>query len=210
MTTAVSVPTVHIIDDDEAVLDSLSLLLETVGVPHKGYLNAQVFLEEFAGDSFDRVNGCVVLDVRMPFISGIECQQKLSEMGSKLPIIFVTGYADVPMAVEAMKNGAIDFIEKPFREQTLLDAINRALQSSVAQQKSQNDLLQIEKRVESLTERELQVLKKIVEGKANKVIAIELHLSQRTVEIHRAKVMEKMQADSLAHLIKMTLQSQQK
>lgn len=209
MSTAKQDPVVHIIDDDEAVLDSLSLLLETVGLANRVYLNAELFIKAVNEENFDKFNGCVVLDVRMPIMSGIECQQKLNALGCKLPIIFITGYADVPMAVEAMKNGAIEFIEKPFREQTLLDAINRGLQTSVVQQKNQSDLQQVEQRMASLTERETQVLNKIVEGKANKVIAVELHLSQRTVEIHRAKVMDKMQADSLAHLIKMTLQVQQ-
>jgi len=200
---------VHIIDDDAAVLDSLSLLLETVGIKNAVYTDAEQFLNAYQNEQFDKNNGCIVLDVRMPIISGIECQQKLNDLGSTLPIIFITGYADVPMAVEAMKKGAIEFIQKPFREQALLDAIQRALQFNEIQLKTLHDIEEIAHRIASLSEREKQVLDKIVEGKANKVIAAELHLSQRTVEIHRANVMEKMHADSLAHLIKMALQIEQ-
>ena len=197
--------TVHIVDDDVAVLDSLSMLLETIGINNCTYENAQLFLDEFKTNALGNSIGCIVLDIRMPLMSGIECQHQLQELGNTLPIIFITGHGDVPMAVEAMKHGAMEFIQKPFREQELLDAIQKALLLS---EKSANQLTRKEdilERAKKLTTRETQIMKNIVAGKANKVIAIDLNLSQRTVEIHRANVMEKMQAASLAELVKMAV-----
>ena len=121
-------PTVHIVDDDIAVLDSLSMLLETIGVDNKTYANAHTFLEYYQAEELQHSLGCIVLDIRMPLMSGIECQHQLQSLNNELPIIFITGHGDVPMAVEAMKNGAMEFIQKPFREQELLDAIQRAIQ----------------------------------------------------------------------------------
>ena len=141
----------------------------------------------------------------MPVISGIECQHRLEQMGCSMPIIFVTGHGDVPTAVEAMKQGAIEFIQKPFREQQLIDAIQKALQINLKSQKRIEKVQETQAKLKLLTNREVQILEAVVSGKANKVIAIELHLSQRTVEIHRAHVMEKMGVKSLAELVKIVI-----
>ena len=150
--------------------------------------------------------GCLVLDIRMPGMSGLELQQKLNEKHSILPIIFITGHGDVPMAVEAMQAGAVDFIQKPFRDQDLIDRINQALEKDSSNRAALGERNDIRRRLETLTPREREVLDLVVHGKANKVIAGDLKLSQRTVEIHRARVMEKMQASSLAHLVRMVLE----
>lgn len=198
-------PLVHIIDDDEAVLDSLSLLLDSVNIPHKAYSSAVVFFDQYCESELAELSGCVVLDIRMPGISGIECQQKLNTFKCNMPIIFLTGHGDVPMAVEAMKRGAVEFIQKPFREQLLLDCIQDALASNQLSQAKLKQTATIQKRLGSLSTREKQVLEQIIDGQANKVIADALCLSQRTIEIHRANVMEKMQASSLAELVKMVV-----
>jgi FixJ family two-component response regulator len=148
----------------------------------------------------------MVLDIRMPGMSGLELQQELVARHSLLPIIFITGHGDVPMAVEAMQAGAVDFIQKPFRDQDLLDRINQALEKDALGRRMLAERAQIHRRRETLTPREREVLAMIVAGKANKVIAGDLNLSQRTVEIHRARVMEKMGAHSLAHLVRMAMQ----
>lgn len=193
--------TVYIVDDDEAVRDSLSLLLKSVGIPCKTFENATAFLN----GGVDQHAGCLVLDIRMPGLSGLELQQQLKETGNTLPIIFITGHGDVPMAVEAMKQGAVEFIQKPFREQDLLDCINRALQDNSAQQGDQAEIQRIRERLATLTPREREVMQMVIDGKANKVIAFDLNLSQRTVEIHRAHVMEKMGVRSLAELVRMVI-----
>jgi FixJ family two-component response regulator len=200
-----SAPMVYIIDDDEAVLDSLSLLLDSVGIDNTIYASAQLFLDAIQQRSIKAISGCIVLDIRMPGMSGLECQLKLKELECPLPIIFITGHGDVPMAVQAIKKGALEFIQKPFREQELLDCIQRALQENQASQKLAAYALEIEMRIQSLTQREQQVMQQVIAGQANKVIASELNLSQRTIEIHRANVMEKMQAQSLAELVTMVL-----
>jgi two-component system response regulator FixJ len=195
-------PTVFVVDDDAAVRDSLRLLLKSVGLPVEVFESAQDFLD---ADRDDRP-GCLVLDIRMPGMSGLELQVKLNERHSILPIIFITGHGDVPMAVEAMQAGAVDFIQKPFRDQDLLDRINQALEKDAGSRRMLAERNMIRKRLESLTPREREVLDLVVAGKANKVIAGDLNLSQRTVEIHRARVMEKMEAHSLAHLVRMVLE----
>ena len=157
------------------------------------------FLANFKPDD----PGCLVLDIRMPEMSGLEVQQQLNRMGCMLPIIFITGHGDVPMAVQAMKAGAFEFIQKPFRDQDLLDKINDALRHDAENRKNVARRAEVLRRLESLTPRERQVMDLVVEGGANKVIAIDLGLSERTVEIHRAKVMEKMGARSVAHLVKL-------
>tara|TARA_R110002012_G_scaffold40734_3_gene112115 strand:- start:694 stop:1332 length:639 start_codon:yes stop_codon:yes gene_type:complete len=192
---------VHIIDDDEAVLDSLSMLLDSVGVQNAIYDNAQTFLNSFSVNEISMLSGCIVLDIRMPGMSGMECQQRLEALKCPLPIIFITGHGDVPMAVEAMKKGAIEFIQKPFREQVLLDCIQHALEVNRNNQQRTLHALEVEKRCKSLTDRENEVMHRVIAGQANKVIASELNLSQRTVEIHRANVMDKMQVKSLAELV---------
>jgi two-component system response regulator FixJ len=200
-----SPPMVHVVDDDEAVLDSVGMLLDSIGLVNTCYKDVQLFLDAYSEASFDKHNGCILLDIRMPFISGIECQHRLEKMGSRMPIVFVTGHGDVPTAVEAMKNGAAEFIQKPFREQVLIDAIQKALQVNQRDQKRLDKVEQTQTKLASLTQRETQILDAIVTGKANKVIAFELHLSQRTIEIHRAHVMEKMEVKSLAELVKVVI-----
>jgi two-component system response regulator FixJ len=194
-------PTVHVIDDDDGMRQALSLLLSTVGYKTAVFANPTDFLAQFDPDT----HGCLVLDIRMPGMSGLELQQHLNRTGSMLPVIFITGHGDVPMAVQAMKEGAFEFIQKPFRDQDLLDRINHALRQDAENRDSLARRADVVRRVESLTPRERQVMAMVVDGAANKVIAIDLNLSERTVEIHRAKVMEKMGARSVAHLVKLQL-----
>jgi two-component system, LuxR family, response regulator FixJ len=151
--------------------------------------------------------GCLILDIRMPEMSGLEVQQRLNRAGAMLPVIFITGHGDIPMAVQAMKEGAFQFIQKPFRDQELLDHINHALQLDSDNRAALAHRADVKQRIETLTPREKQVFERVVAGEANKVMAIDLGLSERTVEIHRARVMEKMSARSVAHLVKMYLSS---
>ncbi len=198
-------PTVFLVDDDEAVRDSLGLLMKSVGLTSRSFASATEFLAEYDSDR----PGCLVLDIRMPGMSGMELQQKLIEMRAILPIIFITGHGDIPMAVEAMQRGAVDFIPKPFRDNELLDRINKALEDDRQNRDTLLEREDVEKRIAKLTPREKQVLELVVQGKANKVIAGDLEVSQRTVEIHRARMMEKMQSRSVAHLVRMVMQVQQ-
>ena len=193
--------TVFVVDDDEAVRASLKLLLKTLGLPAQTYASAQEFLATFDA----RRGGCLVLDIRMPGMSGLELQEELNARGAILPIIFITGHGDVPMAVEAMQRGAMDFLQKPFRDQDLLDRISEALAKDRAGRELLGNRERIRARVAGLTPREREVMALVTQGKANKVIAADLDLSQRTVEIHRAHVMEKMGANSLAHLVRMAI-----
>ena len=194
-------PCVFVVDDDDAVRSSLRLLLKSVGQPAEAFGSAQAFLDAFDPDR----PGCLVLDIRMPGMSGLELQQKLNAMHAITPIVFITGHGDVPMAVEAMQNGAVDFIQKPFRDQDLLDRINQALEKDKANRTGLLARDEIRRRMATLTPREREVLDLVTQGKANKVVAGDLDVSQRTVEIHRARVMEKMEASSLAHLVRMVL-----
>ena len=198
-------PIVFLVDDDEAVRDSLGLLMKSVALTSRSFASADEFLAEYDPES----PGCLVLDIRMPGMSGMELQQKLIEMRAILPIIFITGHGDIPMAVEAMQRGAVDFIPKPFRDHELLDRINKAIEDDRENRDALVEREEVEKRVEKLTPREKQVMELVVQGKANKVIAGDLEVSQRTVEIHRARVMEKMQVRSLAQLVRMVMQIQQ-
>jgi len=191
--------TVYIVDDDQAIRHAMELLMRSVGLDYEIFHSADDFL---SGHTNERA-GCLVLDIRMPGLGGLELQEKLNEMGSTLPIIFITGHGDVPMAVEAMQNGAVDFIQKPFRDQELLDRIGEALKADQARRSAREKKAEVRDRIEKLTNRERQVLDLVVTGKPNKVIAYELGVSQRTVEIHRARVMEKMEARSLADLVRM-------
>ena len=188
---------VFIVDDDTAVRRSLGELVRSVGLSTTLFASAAEFLAAVSVASA----GCLVLDIRMPGMSGLELQRELTTRGIKNPIIFITGHGDVAMAVQAMRAGAHDFIEKPFREQVLLDCINAALAKDRARRETSSDLIAFRARVETLTPRERQIMARIVNGQANKVIAIELGLSERTVEIHRAKVMTKTGAHSLAELV---------
>ena len=194
-------PLIYVVDDDEAMRRALDTLLRTVGYATGVFSRPSEFLANFKPDSA----GCLVLDIRMPDMSGLELQQHLNRMGSMLPVIFITGHGDVPMAVQAMKEGAFEFIQKPFRDQDLIDRINHALKYDAENRSTLARRADIQHRLESLTPREMQVMDRVVEGAANKVIAIDLGLSERTVEIHRAKVMEKLGARSVAHLVKLHL-----
>jgi two-component system, LuxR family, response regulator FixJ len=198
------IPTVIVVDDDDAVRTSLRLLLKSVGLPVETHGSAQEFLAAFDADQ----PGCLVLDIRMPGMSGLELQAKLAEEHAIVPIVFITGHGDVPMAVEAMQHGAVDFIQKPFRDQDLIDRINQALDKDKANRDSLQERDAILRRMAQLTPREREVLDLVTVGKANKVIAGDLDVSQRTVEIHRARVMEKMGATSLAHLVRMVIEAQ--
>jgi two-component system, LuxR family, response regulator FixJ len=193
--------TIFVVDDDDGMRRALGTLLSTVGYKTALFALPSEFLARFKADE----PGCLILDIRMPEMSGLEVQQQLNRAGAMLPVIFITGHGDVPMAVQAMKEGAFQFIQKPFRDQELLDHINHALQFDRDNRKDLAVRAEVRRRVETLTPREKQVMDLVVEGQANKVMAIDLGLSERTVEIHRAKVMEKMGARSVAHLVKMNL-----
>src|SRR5579864_4493480 len=194
-------PLVFIVDDDEAVRNSLRLLLKSVGLPTTALASAQEFLATYHPDQ----PGCLVLDVRMPGMSGLELQQQLNLRGAVIPVIFITGHGDIPMAVEAMQQGAFDFLQKPFRDQDLIDRIQRALERDARNRAALAQHRRIRERFESLTPREREVLALMTRGKPNKIMAAELGVSQRTVEIHRGRVMEKSGAASLAQLIRMVL-----
>lgn len=196
-----SEPAVYVVDDDPAIRRAMELLLRSVDLPHRVFATGADFLDHFSSD----LTGCLVLDIRMPGIGGLELQGLLAERGSVLPIIFVTGFGDVPMAVEAIQKGAFDFIEKPFRDQDLLERVVGAMESDEENRRRADVARGIRERIARLTEREHEVFNLVVTGKANKVIAHELGVSQRTVEIHRARVMEKMEARSLAELVRMHL-----
>ncbi len=197
-------PMVFVVDDDDAVRSSLRLLFRSMGLATSCFGSAADFLRSYdAGQP-----GCLVLDVRMPGMSGMELQHELSVRGAMIPVIFITGHGDIPMAVEAMQHGAFDFLQKPFRDQDLLDRVQRALERDAENRQSLRAVDGIRERLDSLTPREREVLQLIVAGKANKVVAGALSVSQRTVEIHRARVMEKMQARSLAQLVRMVMDSE--
>ena len=192
---------VHVVDDDEAVRDSLGILLESAGFSVRTHASPSAFLA-VAGQA---AGGCVVTDVQMPEMDGLELQRQLTAQGSPMPVIVMTGHADVPIAVEAMKAGAVDFLEKPFSDDQLLSAVQGALAASQRAQQEQEAVAATEARLASLTPREREVLDELVLGKANKVIAYDLGASPRTIEVHRARVMEKMGARSLPELVRMTL-----
>ncbi|HEY8052235.1 MAG TPA: response regulator [Steroidobacteraceae bacterium] len=194
-------PIVYVVDDDDGVRNSLRLLAKSVGLNATAFAGAQQFLAGYDPQQ----PGCLVLDVRMPGMSGLELQQLLNLRGAVIPVIFITGHGDVPMAVESMQQGAFDFLQKPFRDQELIDRIQRALQSDRARRNELAQRSRIRERYDSLTPREQEVLALVSAGKANKVMAADLGLSQRTVEIHRARVMQKMGAGSLAQLVRMVL-----
>src|SRR3990167_469642 len=193
--------TVYVVDDDEAVRDSIQLLLQSVDYAVETFESPLNFLKAAPGIQ----SGCLVLDVRMPAMSGLELQQRLKQSGVPIPVIFITGHGDVPMAVQAMQAGAFDFLQKPFRDQDLLDRIGEALAWDCNRSRGGRRQDGIRANLKLLSPREREVLDRVVQGQANKVIAADLELSQRTVEIHRARVMEKMQADSLADLVRMML-----
>jgi two-component system response regulator FixJ len=194
---------VHVVDDDLAVRQSLSFLLASDGLPVRLHESAVAFLDAVK----ETTGGCIVTDVRMPGIDGIEFLRRLKTKGFTLPVIVMTGHADVPLAVEAMKEGAIDFVEKPFDDEMFLAAVRAALARQEENAEQSARATEVKVRMSSLSDREAQVLEGLVAGKANKVIAYDLGISPRTVEIYRANVMTKMQAGSLSELVRMALQA---
>jgi len=193
--------TVHVIDDDEAMRESLAFLLKSAKVPVQTYDNATTFLNQAP----ELTGGCIVTDVRMPGLSGIDLLKRLRELKITVPVIVVTGHGDVPLAVDAMKYGASDFLEKPFDDDILLAAVRTALSQQATDQEHQTQRAEIERRLALLSPRERQVLDGLVAGHANKVIAFDLGISPRTIEIYRANVMTKMEAASLSDLVRMAL-----
>jgi two-component system response regulator FixJ len=192
-------PTVFVVDDDEGVRESLRFLLKSVGLSTKVLGSAAEFLASHDANQ----PGCLVLDVRMPAMSGLELQQQLNLRGDMIPVIFITGHGDIPMAVEAMQHGAFDFLQKPFRDQELIDRLQKALAKDARTRSELKHRAQSLSRFDTLTPREHEVMGLMVRGMPNKIMAAELGVSQRTVEIHRARVMEKTAAGSLAHLVRM-------
>ena len=194
-------PTVFVVDDDESVRGSLRFLLRSAGLESRAFGSAP----EFLGAYDPAQPGCLVLDVRMPGMSGLELQQELNLRGAVIPVIFITGHGDVPMAVEAMQHGAHDFLQKPFRDEDLIERVQRALAKDAKARAALEEHKAIREHLDSLTPREREVLALMVRGKPNKIMAHELGVSQRTVEIHRARVMEKSGASSLAELVRMVM-----
>jgi FixJ family two-component response regulator len=197
--TSGAVPTVYVIDDDDSVRASIQDLVESVGLRAESFATAEKFLSVVRRDG----PSCLVLDVRLPDTSGLDLQQKLSRAGVRTPIIFITGHADVPMTVRAMKSGAVEFLTKPFREQDLLDVIHRALKRDRQIREKQSQLAELQERYSTLSAREREVMSLVVSGMLNKQIAGELGASETTVKIHRGRVMQKMQAKSLPDLVRM-------
>ena len=195
---------VVVVDDDPGVRDSLSMLLESVGLNHRLYANAKDFLDEVS----DIPGGCLVLDIRMPGMSGLELQSELRARNILLPIIFITGHGDIGMAVKAMRLGALDFITKPYHEQHLLDRIHEALAYENNSRKQLIEHDELVKRISALSERETEVFERVAAGQANKFIAYDLGISERTVEVHRAQIMKKLGARTLAEVVRIRLESQ--
>ena len=191
-------PIIYIVDDDPSVRESTELLLKSVGFNVKTFVSAQDFLNANLQEGL----GCLILDVRMPGMSGLDLQEKLVSSKTPLPVIFITGHGTVPMSVRAMKAGAVDFLQKPFEEQDLLDAINRAITQQRERKSRKDEADELQQRVKALTPRESEVFSLLVTGMANKEIAYKLGTSERTVKAHRAQIMEKMNAGSLADLVR--------
>ncbi len=194
-------PTVFVVDDDQAMRDSLRWLIESVGLAVECHDSAESFLESY----YPGRAGCLLLDVRMPGMSGLELQEYLNKHEIDIPVVVITGHGDVPMSVRAMKQGAIDFIEKPFNDELLLEAIRRALSLDASRREKNALRAELVARLSTLTPREHEVMEMVTAGKSNKEIAAALGVSAKTVEAHRAKVMDKMQAGSLAELVRMAM-----
>jgi two-component system, LuxR family, response regulator FixJ len=193
--------TVHVIDDDDAVRDSLGFMLRAAGMEVRAYESAAAFLALLTSD----INGCILTDVRMPGVSGMDLLGRLREANVMLPVIVMTGHADVPLAVEAMKLGALDFIEKPFDDEAILASIRMALDQHVEDDRRSAKKVEIQHRLALLSGRERQVLDGLIAGHPNKIIAFDLGISPRTIEVYRANVMTKMQAATLSDLVRMAL-----
>lgn len=194
-------PIVYVVDDDQPMLESLTFMIDSIGLRVKSYKRASDFLEEYSKDQ----PGCLLLDIRMPGISGPELQTILNKQGTHLPIIYISGHGDVPLAVRVMKAGAVDFLTKPFNDQILLESINRALQIDKENREKTQEDARAKAKFALLSPREAQVLQGIVAGKQNKVISAELQISLKTVEAHRASVMKKMGVKSVPELVRLVL-----
>jgi two-component system, LuxR family, response regulator FixJ len=193
--------TVFIVDDEEAVRDSIAMLLRSVRLKTRCFADAAEFLALYRADE----PGCLVLDVRMPRMSGLELQHELNRRGWTLPLIFITGHGDVPMAVEAMRAGALDFLQKPFKDDELIRRVQKALEQDRSERETLRELDELKQRYGQLTPREREIARRVAAGEANKAIALELELSDRTVELHRAHAMQKMGARNLAQLVQMLM-----
>jgi len=190
---------VYVVDDDPGVRDATRGLLASIGLEAQAFKSAS----EFLGSKRPEVPACLVLDVRLPGLSGLDLQRQLAESGTSIPIVFITGHGDIPMSVQAMKGGAVEFLTKPFRDQQLLDAVQYAIARDRVERKHRAELAEIMRRYESLTPREREVMGRVVAGRLNKQIAFELGTSEITVKVHRAQVMRKMRVDSLAALVQL-------
>lgn len=193
--------TVFIVDDEEAVADSIAMLLNSVGLVTRAFRDAHDFLENYQPEQ----PGCLILDVRMPRMSGLELQHELNRRRHTLPVIFITGHGDVPMAVEAMREGALDFLQKPFKDDELIRRVQRALVQDMRERELLHQREEIEQRWADLTPREREIAECIINGQANKTVALNLKISERTVELHRSRIMQKMGARALAQLVQMLL-----
>jgi FixJ family two-component response regulator len=192
-------PTVFVVDDDAAVRDAIKDLLESAGIAVQTFGSGREFLAAQRVDS----PSCLILDVRLPEMSGLDFQRELAAAKVEVPIIFITGHGDIPMTVQAMKAGAVDFLTKPFRDQDLLDAIHKAMQRSRERLAQQTEVSELRRRYDELTPREREVMQLVIQGLLNKQIAADLGTSETTVKIHRGQVMRKMEADSLPDLVRM-------
>ncbi|MEM7000535.1 MAG: response regulator [Pseudomonadota bacterium] len=192
---------IYVVDDDESVRDAVGMLLDSVEIPNSALPDAQTFLDTYQPGQ----RACVVLDIRMPGMSGLELQAEMARRQIEVPIIFITGHGDIPMAVQAMRRGAVDFLRKPFRDQELLDRIHEAINIGTAAHRRQTDHASLQGLVAELTAREIEVFHRVCDGQANKVIALDLGISERTVEIHRGQVMRKTGMRNLADLVRLKI-----